>query len=539
MISKEIEWKKNFPHKSARDEQKIAIDFILDELYEKDKRFCIVECGTGGGKSAMGVTVNRYFHDMNNDFSSWFVTTQKILQSQYERDFKPTGEMMSVKSSVNYACSFHKKNTCAQSQQLLRTSDKSSSFFKACTFGCVYKEEKRKFLESFESVTNFPYLLTEANYNGKITKRNLLIIDECHNVESELTKFIEVVISERFAKSVLKLSFPHKMTQFQAVKWIRDVYYPKAASQLAHVELTLEKFGDNFKEKLKEFTSVVRQHDLLRGHVTKTKKFLKIYNKDNWIFELTPAKNRAMRKFSFKPVDVSPYSEEYLFRLGEKVLLMSATVLDKSAFCKSLGINENDASFISIPSPFAIENRPIYTFGIGKMSMKHIDQTLPKMAEAVKSVLDEHKEEKGVIHCHSFKIANYLKENIDDTRLLVHTSDNRDKILESHVRSKKSTVLLSPSMTEGVDLKDDISRFQIIVKIPYPYYGSPLIRKKMNKHKWWYGYATAKTIVQSVGRSIRNSNDHAVTYILDSDWEWFYKKNQKYFPNDFQRCLKI
>ena len=64
-----------------------------------------------------------------------------------------------------------------------------------------------------------------------------------------------------------------------------------------------------------------------------------------------------------------------------------------------------------------------------------------------------------------------------------------------------------------------------------------LIKKKMNKWRWWYPMQTAKTIVQSVGRSIRNQEDFAVTYILDSDWNYFYKRNSAYLPTDFSSCI--
>ena len=172
------------------------------------------------------------------------------------------------------------------------------------------------------------------------------------------------------------------------------------------------------------------------------------------------------------------------------------------------------------------------------MSKKHIDQSLPKMAAAVKAIIDEHRNEKGIVHCHSYKVAKYLKENVKSSRILIHDSTNRDKILHRHTNGKKPTVLLSPSMSEGVDLKGDASRFQIICKVPYPYLGDKLVSKRMNKWKWWYPLQTAKTIVQSVGRSIRSSDDHAITYILDANWGYFYNKNKEVFPPDFRRCLK-
>lgn len=543
------DWIHYFPYDEPREDQVETINFAIDE-FKNGKKYVIAELGTGCGKSGVGVTLGRYMTNLsltplNPDPKveylpgSWLITPQKILQQQYENDFGGSGKnkMKSIKSSTNYGCKFHKKNTCSESQQLLKVEEKGTRFFNTCMFNCVYKEKKKKFLESTESVTNFPYLLTEANYNGKITPRNLLVIDECHNTENELSKFIEITVSERFAKSVLKLQFPKQTTQFQAVKWIKDVYYPKADRQLAYVEKQLERFGDDFRAKLKEFKSVNRQYELLRGHVGKIEKFLELYNKDNWVFELIPSFNRSMRKFSFKPLDVAPYASDSLFRLGDRVLMMSATILDKDAFCHELGIDPSTASFISIDSPFPKENRPIFTVGVGNMSAKYIDQTLPKMIVAVKSILDEHKTEKGIIHCNSYKIANYLKDNINNKRLLIHNTKNRDEILEKHKASKQPTVILSPSMTEGVDLKDDLSRFQILMKVPFPYFGSPLVKKKSSKYDWWYGYATSKTVVQSIGRSVRNEKDVAVTYILDSAWDWFYNKNERFFSNDFKGCM--
>lgn len=146
--------------------------------------------------------------------------------------------------------------------------------------------------------------------------------------------------------------------------------------------------------------------------------------------------------------------------------------------------------------------------------------------------------ENVVVHnCNSYKIANYLKKELRSKRILTHDSTNRDEILNKHLTSTEPTVLLSPSMTEGVDLKGDASRFQVIVKVPYPYLGDPIVRKRMNKNEKWYPMQTAMTIVQAYGRSIRSAEDHAVTYILDSDWKRFYGQNKDVFPAGFDQCL--
>ena len=537
-----VEYMKYFPYPSIRDAQKEAIEHALDALITNDKRFVIIEAGTGVGKSAVGLTLVKYMQEYapasSEGFGSggYFLTTQKILQDQYIKDFGTRG-MTSLKSSSNYKCKFHKGNTCAESARMLRTAEKGSEFWNTCVFKCPYKRAKRMFLESKEGVTNFPYFLAETTYSGKITPRNVLVVDEAHNTDTELSKFVEIIVTDRFAKQLLKLQMPSLHTQLQAYTWIKDVYAPKLKSHFKHMESILDRYV-GLREKIKEFATIAKQYELLDKHLCKINRFLEIYEKDNWVFNEASSDGKSSRKLEFKPIDVAPYAEDMIFRLGRKVIMMSASILDKDAFCETLGIDPSDASFISIPSPFPIENRPILTFPIGKMSFKEIDQTLPKLATAVKEILENHPDEKGIIHCHTFKIANYLKKNIRNSRLLIHNSDNREETLRKHLRAAKPTVLLSPSMTEGVDLVEDASRFQIICKVPYPYLGDKLVKKRMNKWKWWYPLKTAKTIVQATGRSVRSKDDHAVTYILDSDWDRFYQRNSGLFPKGFRDCVR-
>ena len=171
------------------------------------------------------------------------------------------------------------------------------------------------------------------------------------------------------------------------------------------------------------------------------------------------------------------------------------------------------------------------------MSADSIDASLPFLVKAIKEILKSHSKEKGIIHAHNYKIAKYLTDNIKSSRLLTHDSLNRNSVLEEHKSSSKPTVLISPSMQEGVDLKDDLSRFQILCKIPFPYLGDKLVKKRMSKWKWWYDYETAKTIIQSIGRSIRNENDYATTYILDKDWIRFREKNISLLPDNLKNSL--
>lgn len=532
---------KYFPYDKPRPEQTRAIEAALKSFLENDKKFFILEAGTGVGKSAVGLTLGRILNkrmqfDENFAQGSYFLTTQRVLQEQYENDFKaPSGKMISVYSSKNYHCEFHKQNDCRTSQQMLKTEDKNSRFFKKCTHDCLYKREKKLFIDSPESVTNFPYFIMESTYSGKIKPRNFLVVDEAHNAESVLTNFVEMSVSQYFSEKFIKCKWPSKITPVAFYKWLRDIYNPKLQSQILHFEQQLESLG--IKNKLKDLAAIALKYDMLKSHSNKLELFLEDYSSDNWVMEVSETEKRGYVRITYRAIDVSKYAESYLFRMGRKVLLMSATILNAKGFAKSLGISKNDYDFISIASPFPVANRPIIHANVGSFSAKMIDRTLPVAKDAVKAILAEHKGEKGIIHCHTYKIANYLKKTVRSKRILTHNSDNRDEILHKHITSKEPTVLLTPSMTEGVDLKGDASRFQIIVKVPYPYLGDPIIRKRMNKNEKWYPMQTAMTIVQAYGRSVRSMEDNAVTYILDSDWNRFYRQNKDVFPAGFDECL--
>lgn len=528
-----------FPYEEAREQQKIAMSFIDDTFITKGKKFCIIEAGTGVGKSALGIYSANMLRSSKTEKQqgAYFLTTQKILQDQYVDDFSAEQRMLSLKSSANYSCKYYKGSTCSESLRLLRSTPKDSPFWRCCAIGCGYKKEKERFISGEKGVTNFSYFLAETVYAGKLKPRNLLVVDEAHNTANELSKFIEVTISERFCRSQ-NINFPSDTTQVQAFKWVEETYYPHVKSRLKHMESILEKYS-GLNEKIKEIRKASTNFDLLDKHVCKVKRFIERYEKDNWIFNLIPGEGRSLRKIEFKPIDVSKYAHEHLFDRSDRVLLMSATILDRNAFCELLGIKRDDCAFLSLASPFPVSSRPIITAGIGKMSAQYIDSTLPKLAKAVESIIEEHKGEKGIIHCHSYKIAHYLRKNIKrgKHRLIYHSSEDREEALERHKKSDKPTILLSPSMTEGVDLRDDLSRFQVICKIPYPYLGDKLIRKKMNKWKWWYPLQTAKTIIQSIGRSVRSKDDYATTYILDGDWDRFYNMNRQFFPKDFHETI--
>jgi len=535
-----------FPFSKIRPEQRRAIEFAID-AYESGKKAVLLEMGTGTGKSATGITIARYMdahgavvkdEDGMPLSGAYVITTQKILQEQYMDDFGPRsgkGLLRTIKSSSNYKCKFYTDQSCAESKRVLSKLGKQlkgTEFEKQCKDNCTYSLEKQDFIESPLSITNFSYFLAETTYSGKLTPRSMLVVDECHNTEGELGKFIEVSFSEKFARDVLKCKMPRLDSQIAVFDWVRSTYRKSLNKYVRDLEKNLVKISDA-TEGYGEYS---KQYEMLEKHTGKVDQFIEIYKEDNWAMNVAypqEGNKRGARKFEFKPVDLSQYSK-VLFKSGDRLLMMSATVVDKDVFCTSIGLDPTEVAYLRIASPFPVENRPIHFVPVGSMAKDSIDKTLPVMVEAVRMILEKHPEEKGIIHTTNYRVAKYLVENLKTGRLLTHDSSNRDEVLKKHYDSKEPTVLLSPSMMEGVDLADEASRFQILCKVPFPYLGDLVVKKRMERNKMWYPYTTAKSIIQSFGRSIRNEKDHAVSYILDADWEKFYSRNRQMFPEDFR-----
>jgi Rad3-related DNA helicase len=92
-------------------------------------------------------------------------------------------------------------------------------------------------------------------------------------------------------------------------------------------------------------------------------------------------------------------------------------------------------------------------------------------------------------------------------------------------------------MINGVDLKDDYSRFQVILKVPFPNLVSTKIKKRLETRPDWYNWKTLIDLLQSYGRSIRNDEDWAETYILDECFDQIL--NNKTVPQYFLDALKV
>ncbi|HEX6561302.1 MAG TPA: helicase C-terminal domain-containing protein, partial [Nitrososphaera sp.] len=176
------------------------------------------------------------------------------------------------------------------------------------------------------------------------------------------------------------------------------------------------------------------------------------------------------------------------------------------------------------------------------LNARSMQESMPKIAKAIDNIMTIHKNEKGIIHTTSYSQLQYIRDNIsrENASRLIETGSalGREEVLEKHYKSTRPTVLISPSLHLGVDLKDDLSRFQVITKVPYPDLTDRKVSAMKDRDQRWYTWYTVLRLAQSYGRSIRSADDFATTYILDSSITFLLKSAQDMVPKWFLEAVK-
>ena len=359
----------------------------------------------------------------------------------------------------------------------------------------------------------------------KFPSRELLILDEAHLLEKEIVGFTGISISKRWKRYLP--NFKIVDYGYETEKWINFLIELKRQM----LDLTGNASEELAVEAITDTQKLTRAIDDIRS------------NPRNWIVSEIKKENNDVTGVQLKPLDVSPYCKG-VFEKCDKTLMMSATILDSKSFCTSLGLAPEEVKLIQVPSDFPLQNRPIHPLNTAYLNSNSLQQQeiQIKIAKAVDNLMTLYRNDKGIIHTTSYKQLDFIKENISQEnkcRLLETNPEiQRDEVIAEHVNTTKPTVLISPSLYIGLDLKNDLSRFQIITKVPYPDLGDRWINEKRKINEQWYTWQTALRLVQGYGRSIRSIEDWAITYVLDSGFENFVWRNKHILPDWFTQAIQ-
>ena len=465
----------------------------------------IVEGPTGCGKSLIGMAWS-----FSLDDKVVYLCSTRNLQSQLAEDFSHIGGVSLLWGRNNYPCLKDKELTAEDCDRQENECELMGD--------CPYLVAKRRALASRVAILNYSYFLHEANYVGGFADR-AMVLDEFDLLETELLKFVKVEIVDKI-RDKFDLGQASQVSKWESWKdWSLQ-----AAAAVAKEAKKLRAKGISTNTQLRRVLNMEK--------IIKRLGFLSSNIDSNWVWE------RNETKWVFQPTWVRPYAKTSFWQLGTKFLGMSATILDPKTLCRN--VDAPHYAYISLPSPFPKERRPIEYWPIADMGRRTENSDWNHLVEAMTEIMEKHNNEKGLVHCVSHNRAKRLENDLPSKRWLRTEPGMLAAAVEELKASKEPRILLSPSAERGLDLPDDDCRWTVLIKVPFPDLDNKQVKRRLygsSDGEEWYAWETAKRIVQASGRGMRHPLDSNHAYILDKQFDRLATQWEHLFPTWFKESF--
>ncbi|NDF47688.1 MAG: hypothetical protein EB158_05765 [Nitrosopumilaceae archaeon] len=248
----------------------------------------------------------------------------------------------------------------------------------------------------------------------------------------------------------------------------------------------------------------------------------------NYIITDIQSKSQDTRNRNFDEVTIKPWHLNWFMEemsSGFDLSLYMSATINLELFCKETGFNKDEVYFINEDSNIPVENRKVVFLKTEYVEATSENVLPDKIISQIEAILKIRPNQRGIILLTSYSQLDYIMEKISPEfrpRLFpLERGQDKANAIDSH-RGTPNSVLISPGLESGVNLPDDDSRFQIIVKAPYYPTVDDLRMKKIYDsepdHRRYY-LKSAFRLLQMAGRSIRHVSDSAMTYVLDTKAE--------------------
>jgi hypothetical protein len=451
------------------------------------------------GKSGIAVSISR-------KHSAHILTATKLLQDQYAGTALFNSEFV-LKGKSNYTCSITGGATgdapCSSRKLLQIARTKYNLQEKAppelrqnCAKNNICEYYQKKYALPFTSggILNYD-LAFSSGFTG-----NAIVLDEAHNFIDKVLDFYSLEIPTKRIFTLLRISDLPNQTNY--VDWLKRV---KAAAAM-RVETSSDSKTREQCKQVADRISAILQEACLPG--------------DFYV-------DTANDKIQIKPIYPATMAHKFLSRF-KQIYFLSATI--DVNFARILGLDPKDTIEFNLDSTFPTQNRPIYfpkdipTVNYGTKFSKDMPAV-----QVLDAVLDRHKGQRGIIHTSNYKVFSALQMIYGGNPRFtwVEQGANKSIALSQH-RLQEDSILVSPSMMEGVDLADDLARFQVIMKLPFPA-RSDYMEALNSAMPGLYEMATRNSLVQAYGRAVRSEEDWAHTYVLDGSLRFMLESMDSYF----------
>jgi len=485
---------------------------------------------TGAGKTAICAALAVQHVRRTKQRVAILVAT-KAQQEEYTKYFNNL--LVSVTGKANYTCiSVPGSHTC-----------KAGGLEGCPHFGeptCLYDSARDAARNADIVVTNYAYWLRLNSMpnspglclgEGGVVSNpfGLLIMDEADTSFEQLAGSMHVEIHEANITSLGVLSSRVTLND-SLMDWVEI-----AKSNLVAADSMRAEQVKRYKRSRAPYVK-----ELVRRLESLCEAFESMQSMDpaNWICESHG--EYGHRKFTFDSVWPGMRAESRLFMNVPRVFMLSATLRRKSMGL--LGLKPGSYSFKEWPRVFPKERSPVYRIPGASMSGKRItDAGLKNWVSVIDKIIDSRLDRKGIIHTSSYKRQQYLVENSRHSALFhVNTTEAGSPtsvmIAEAFRAASEPAVLVSPSFTTGWNFPGRECEYQIIAKVPFKRMDK-VNKARAERDPGYLTYATMQEIVQMCGRGMRFPMDRCETFVVDDDFDWFYKMARASAPDWFSYTL--
>ncbi len=502
-----------FPAPSFRGTQKQALADIR-AAFDVDNDVVLVRAPTGSGKSLLARAIMGCARTLEEATPAQptgaYYTTPQVSQLDAVEADSLLADFNVIRGKGNYSCILPGEHDTPVNQAPCA---RQKGFDCTVKHRCPYYSDRAIASAQPLAAMTLAYFMQTAG-SDVFGTRDVVVIDEAHGLAEWAEMYATIELSPERVPVWDDVGVPDVTAADDPVE---------RASRFAE---TLAGVCSRSKDELTNSPELspaeVARRDRLSELISELTWFVEDYRNPEspttWVVDQVGGEATSL---TIKPLDPARYLQHTVWDRGEKFALLSATILNKNAFCRQVGLDPARVALVDVEHTFPVENRPLYDVTQGKMTYEHRDETIPKIARLIVRLMATHPDEKGIIHAHSYAIADQLADRLAafgvGKRVRIHSKADRDDALAAWKATDSPDVFISVKMEEALNLTGDLARWQVLCKAPYLNTNDSRVARRLEEGQWaWYHQSALRTVIQACGRVVRSPDDYGATYLADS-----------------------
>lgn len=482
------------------DEWRPGQRYAVREATDEDLRVAL-QLPTGAGKSLVATAVARLTG------RTAILTGTLGLQDQYGRIFS---DLVDIRGLSNYPClaarDEHRRYFVRIDPRRVMCDDGYCHVEVPCTLknaGCTYFDKYREAKAANALVTSYAYWFAVRRWGQGLGAFNTVVCDEAHSLLEQLTSAFAIELPRREVSG---------RTPRSCLQWSQ--WATARVSDLEDVDTN--KRDITFKKRIERLRSLERIDD-------------------DWAFE------ESKYGWRFEPITPARYLK-LLAPDNVRVVCLSATMTEAMLNVVGFKIDR----FIEQGSTFDVSRRPVYLLDSVRVDYRTMQDraNVETWLERITKVVKTRNDRKGLVHTVSYvrmqQVADAIRSVVPGVRVFSpRNSFELRRMMPLYLAEERPSVLVSPSITTGLDFPGRAAEYQIICKTPFPDTRGAITRARCKRIKGYRDMTAMATLQQATGRVMRYPEDRGETFIIDNHFgDWAYRKMQCYLTDWFDEAVE-